>query len=92
MSRSNGAAEACPPQTAEVTPPPTRTIDDNAVHPLAEWGRILGLPPNCLKREARLKRLRVSRRAGKLWALGSWVRQWIEGGEVRRGPAGEGEH
>jgi hypothetical protein len=89
MSR-NGTIEARPPSTAEVTAPPPRTIDDNAVHPLAEWGRILGLPPNCLKREARLKRLRVSRRAGKLWALGRWVREWIEGGEVRR-PV-EGHH
>jgi hypothetical protein len=88
MSRSNGTIEARPP-SPEVTPPP-RAIDDNSLHPLSEWTKILGLPVNCLKREARLRRLRVSKRAGKLWALGRWVREWIESGEVRR-PIGEGQ-
>jgi hypothetical protein len=61
-----------------------RLIPDDAVHTLPEWTSILGLPKHTLKREGRLKRLRVSKRAGKLWALGRWVREWIANGEVRR--------
>jgi hypothetical protein len=44
----------------------------------------LGLKPNTLRREARLRRLRVAKRAGKLFVLGAWVLQWLEAGEVRR--------
>ena len=66
-----------------------RVIHVDAVHPLTEWGSILGLPRHTLKREARLGRLRVSRRAGRLWATGLWMLEWIRGGEVRRRRAAE---
>jgi hypothetical protein len=46
--------------------------------------RLLGLPPSCLPREARLGRLRTSRRAGKLWTTGAWLLSWIEAGETAR--------
>jgi hypothetical protein len=84
MSRNNGTLEARPPSAVEAVPPPPRTIDDNALHPVSEWTRILNLPANCLKREARLGRLRVSKRAGKLWCLGAWIKEWVASGEVRR--------
>jgi hypothetical protein len=51
----------------------------------------LNLPVNTLKREHRLGRLRASKRAGKLWSTGLWIRQWLESGEVhRRRPTDEG--
>jgi hypothetical protein len=75
------------PQAQPPAPPPTvRVIDDRAVFQLGELQAVLGLPKCTLKREARLGRLRVSRRAGRLWTLGAWVRQWLERGEVKRGP------
>jgi hypothetical protein len=70
--------------TAPSSPPSPRIIHPDALHTLGEWQLLLGLPKNTLKREARLGRLRTSRRSGKLWSLGSWVREWIEGGVVRR--------
>ena len=63
MPRPNGTVltpSAASPPTPSVPSP--RVISDDAVHPLGEWGVILGLPKHTLKREARLARLRVSRR------------------------------
>jgi hypothetical protein len=76
-SPANGAAAA---------QPPARSIPDDAIHSLTEWTRILGLAPHCLKREVRLGRLRASKRAGRLWSLGRWLREWLEAGEVKRQP------
>jgi hypothetical protein len=45
---------------------------------------LLNLPPSCLPREARLGRLRTSRRAGRLWTTGAWLLAWLQAGEVRR--------
>jgi hypothetical protein len=90
-SRRNGAVltptAATQPQPA--APPQPRIIHPEALHTLGEWQLLLGLPRHTLRREARLGRLRTSRRAGRLWALGCWVREWIEGAEVRRPPRGQ---
>ena len=64
--------------------PQIRVISPDAVFRLDELRAILGLPMTCLKREARLGRLRVSRRSGRYWVTGRWVMAWIEGGEVDR--------
>jgi hypothetical protein len=48
----------------------------------------LSLTRNTLRREIKLKRLRVSKRAGKYYFLGSWVLEWLEGGELRPGGPG----
>jgi hypothetical protein len=77
-----------PPEAKSPAPPPTlRVIPADAVFQLGELQAVLGLQPHTLRREARLGRLRVCKRAGRLWTLGSWVRQWLEHGEVQRGPA-----
>jgi hypothetical protein len=44
----------------------------------------LGLRDNTIPREVRADRLRVSKRAGRYFVLGSWVLEWLRGGEVRR--------
>jgi hypothetical protein len=61
-----------------------RRIHDDQIQTLPEWRELLGLPANTLGREARLGRLRTARRAGKLWITGAWIREWIEGAEIRR--------
>jgi hypothetical protein len=66
-----------------------RVIPPDAVFTLDELRSVLGLPRHTLRREARLGRLRVSRRAGKLWTTGAWVREWIETGRVRRQDNGD---
>jgi hypothetical protein len=63
-----------------------RRVPADAIHRLSEWQAILGLPLHTLGREARLGRLRVAKRAGTTWATGSWIREWLEAGEVRRAP------
>jgi hypothetical protein len=91
-SSRNGSAVLAPPPAAPASSaaaPSPRAIPDNAIHRLGEWQKILELPKCCLKREARLGRLRVSRRGGVLWATGRWIREWVETGEVKRTRPGE---
>jgi hypothetical protein len=69
-----------------------RIIPDDAIHPLTEWSVLLGVKRFCLRREARLGRLRTSKRGGRLWSTGKWVRQWLEDGEVKRPAKGAPEN
>jgi hypothetical protein len=71
-----------PPATLP-TLPPVRVIPADALMRLDELRAVLGLPLTCLRREARLCRLRVSRRSGRYWTTGRWIAEWIESGEVR---------
>jgi hypothetical protein len=88
VPRSKLSVLTPPAQQAQpASPPSPRAIPDDAVHPLPEWGQILQLPRHTLRREVRLGRLRASKRAGKLWSTGLWIKQWIESGEVKRRPA-----
>lgn len=72
-------------------PPPTPAdavvLQPTAVYSLDDARRLLKLRKNCLPREVRLGRLRVSKRAGRYFVLGEWLLAWIAGGELRR-PAG----
>jgi len=69
--------------------PSTATAGIPIIHPksvmvLEQATALLALPPSCLPREARLGRLRTSRRAGRLWTTGAWLMEWIERGETSR--------
>lgn len=59
-------------------------IKMNAVYSLAQFRTTLGLRAGTAAREIRAGRLRSSKRAGKVWVLGSWILQWIEEGERKR--------
>jgi hypothetical protein len=63
------------------------TIVPTAVYSLVAARLALGLTASTLNREIRLRRLRVSKRAGRYFILGEWLLQWLRDGEVRR--AGE---
>jgi hypothetical protein len=63
---------------------PPHVIHPTAVYGVTELQEALRLKRSTLRREIRLGRLRVSKRAGAYFFLGSWVLQWIEGGELRR--------
>ena len=63
------------------------TIRPTAVFGLEQARAALGLAKNCLPREIRLGRLRVSKRAGRYLILGEWILEWIrKGGVTRQGP------
>jgi hypothetical protein len=65
-------------------------IEPYGVYSLAAASEAIGVKKGTLPREARLGRLRVSKRAGRYYVLGAWLLQWLEAGEVRRRrPAGE---
>jgi hypothetical protein len=61
-------------------------IDPRAVFNIDQARATLRLAKNCLPREIRLGRLRVSKRAGKYLILGQWLLEWIETGECRPNP------
>jgi hypothetical protein len=59
-------------------------IHKNAVYCLEQARDTLRLAKATLGREIRLGRLRVLKRAGKYFILGSWLLEWITAGEVTR--------
>jgi hypothetical protein len=60
-------------------------IHRDAVYLLDSAQRALRLTRTTVRREIRLGRLRVSKRAGRYFILGRWLLEWLEGGEIRRG-------
>jgi hypothetical protein len=59
-------------------------IHRTAIYSLEAARQALGLKKDTLRREVRLGRLRVAKRAGRYYVLGNWLLEWLEGGEVRR--------
>jgi hypothetical protein len=57
-------------------------IDLNAIYTLRQARLALDLKKSTLPREARLGRLRVSRRGGRYFVTGAWLLDWIKGGAV----------
>jgi hypothetical protein len=57
-------------------------IEPSAVYTVESLRAALGLPKSTVGREVRLGRLRVTKRAGKYFILGSWVLEWLEKGEL----------
>jgi hypothetical protein len=67
-----------------VVPETLHVIDPRGVYSRLALQQALGLTKTTLAREIRLGRLRVSRRSGRYFILGSWVLQWLREGEIRR--------
>jgi hypothetical protein len=66
-----------------IMPPHVHVVDPNGLYLPAQVNQIFSLRKSTLRREIRSGRLRVSKRAGRYFFLGSWLLEWIEGGEVR---------
>jgi len=58
-----------------VTPEP-HVVHPRAVYSIPAAQSALGLPKTTLRREIRLGRLRVSKRAGRYYLLGEWLPAW----------------
>jgi hypothetical protein len=61
-------------------------IEPNEIRTLPSWTAALCLKKSCLGRECREGRLRYSKRAGRRWVFGKWIREWLEHGEVQVKP------
>lgn len=76
------------PQGDNSATPRTRdephVIRPTAVYTQAGAIRALGLTQSTLRREVRLRRLKVSKRGGKYFFLGEHLLQWVKDGEVGR--------
>jgi hypothetical protein len=71
---------------------PLLVIEPNAVFTLAGARAALRLAKSTFRREVREGRLRVSCRAGRRWLLGKWLLEWLETGELSRGPVNGRAH
>lgn len=60
------------------------TITPTMVFTVRQLQSLLGLRASTVRREVRLGRLRVAKRAGRYFVLGEWVLDWLRGGEVSR--------
>jgi hypothetical protein len=67
------------------------TIVPTAVYDLEAARAALNLAKTTLNRELRQGRLRVTKRAGKYFVLGTWLLEWLRAGEVRRARKTEGK-
>lgn len=74
------SATSCPEPTLQAAP----ILHPRAVYSLDQARVALGLAKGCLPREARLGRLRVSRRGGRYFTTGAWLLEWLESGELKR--------
>jgi hypothetical protein len=54
-----------------------------AIYDMPKARKALGLAKATINREIRLKRLRVSKRAGRYYFLGEWLLQWLREGELK---------
>jgi hypothetical protein len=59
-------------------------IHPRAVYTVASLQAALGLTKTTVGREVRLGRLRIAKRAGRYFVLGTWVLEWLRAGEVCR--------
>jgi hypothetical protein len=78
-----------PRKRTSEAPPPVPTLPPCPLHPrlvldLRQAASLLGLAPHTLPREAKLGRLRVSRRAGRYFTCGRWLWSWLLAGERRK--------
>ncbi len=78
------------PRKSAVASPLVAVASPHQIHPtalywLADAVAALHVTRKGLAREVRLGRLRSGKRAGRVYFLGNWLLEWLEGGE-RKGP------
>ena len=61
-------------------------IHATAVYMVEDLRSIFGLKGSSVRREVRLRRLRMAKRCGRYFCLGRWVLQWLEDGELKPQP------
>jgi hypothetical protein len=61
---------------------PPHVIYATAVYTVDDLRRIFGLKASSVRREVRMKRLRIAKRCGRYFCLGQWILEWIGAGEL----------
>ena len=81
--RTNGRrTRGAPVVEPAASPPAGHVIHPDAVYTADEVQAIFKLRKSGIRREWRMGRLRVSKRAGRYFILGRWLIAWLEAGEV----------
>jgi hypothetical protein len=63
---------------------PIHVIEPNAIYFPEDLLRVCRLRKSTIRREVREGRLKVARRAGRYFILGSWLLDWLRSGELKR--------
>jgi hypothetical protein len=79
------------PAEAPSALPEVPVVHPTAVFSVDDFRRTFRLRESSLRREVRERRLRVSKRCGRYFILGTWILQWLESGELKRRDAAEAE-
>jgi hypothetical protein len=80
---------------AEQPAPPPFGIDaphviyPGAVYTVEDLRRFFSLRSSSVRREVRMRRLRIAKRCGRYYCLGQWVLEWLENGELKPQPGRE---
>src|SRR5260370_37983116 len=77
-----------PSERGQPAPPPfginsPYVVYPGAVYTVDDLCRIFGLKATSVRREVRLRRLRISKRCGRYYCLGQWVLEWLEDRELQ---------
>jgi hypothetical protein len=83
-----------PAAAPTAAPPALLVIHPDSVLSVEQAQHLLGLKRSTVRREVRESRLKISKRAGKHFLLGSQLLDWLRAGELpRRGgrPASNGD-
>jgi hypothetical protein len=76
-------AKRLPAREPDPAPPaPVHVLMPTAVYSVDDARHVLRLKQSTIRRELRMGRLRVSRRAGRYYLLGEWLLEWIRGGRA----------
>jgi hypothetical protein len=82
--RTTSPTAVPPTDTPAADPPPAvHEVRSGNVYLVETFQRIFHLRSSTLRRELREGRLRVSKRAGRYFILGSWILEWLEAGELK---------
>jgi hypothetical protein len=61
---------------------PQAVIHPRAIYYLADLSRLFGFRASTVRTARRSSGLRVGRRAGRVFVMGSWLLEWFQSGEL----------
>jgi hypothetical protein len=73
----------CAPSESRFVFKQPHIVHATAVYTVDDLRRVFGLKSSSVRREVRLKRLRIAKRCGRYFCIGQWVLEWLGNGELK---------
>jgi hypothetical protein len=71
-------AKSTSPAPKAEPPSQPHIVHENAVYSIEEFRQLFRLKQSTVRREVKLGRLRIAKRAGRYFLLGRWILHWLE--------------